>query len=56
VKYEDVYLRDYQDIQEVKEGLGRYFDLYNFERLHQSLDYNTPASAYYERREVRATA
>jgi putative transposase len=56
VKYEEVYLRDYQDIQEVKEGLGRYFDLYNYERLHQSLDYNTPSSVYYARREVRATA
>lgn len=56
VKYEEVYLRDYQDIQEVKEGLRRYFDLYNYERLHQSLDYNTPANVYYARKEVRATA
>jgi putative transposase len=56
VKYEEVYLRDYQDIQEVEEGLERYFDLYNYERLHQSLDYNTPYSVYYARREVKATA
>lgn len=56
VKYEEVYLRDYQDINEAKEGLSRYFDLYNFERLHQSLDYRTPASVYFERKEVRATA
>jgi putative transposase len=56
VKYEEVYLRDYEDIHEAREGLSRYFELYNNERLHQSLDYRTPASVYFERKEVRATA
>jgi len=27
-------------------GLGRYFDFYNFERLHQALDYRTPAEVH----------
>jgi len=34
VKYEKVYLHDYQSIQEAKEGLKRYFWFYNEERLH----------------------
>ena len=54
VKYEEAYLRDYLDIDEAKEGLRRYFELYNYERLHQSLDYRTPASVYFERKEVMA--
>ena len=28
-------------------GLGRYFPFYNEERLHQSLDYRTPAEVYH---------
>jgi putative transposase len=46
VKYEEVYLNDYQSPREVRNGLTRYFHFYNFERPHQSLDYCTPALAY----------
>ena len=52
VKYEEVYLKDYQTPAEAKLGLGRYFKLYNNERLHQSLDYRTPAEVYGGRRIV----
>jgi len=52
VKYEEVYLKDYQTVAEAKLGLGRYFELYNTERLHQSLDYCTPAEVYGGRRIV----
>ncbi len=47
VKYEEVYLRDYADADEAREGLRRYFRLYNVERLHQSLGYRTPAEVYF---------
>jgi len=47
VKYEEVYLHDYQSIQEAKDGLKRYFWFYNEERLHQALGYRTPAEIYY---------
>ena len=48
VKYEEVYLNDYQNVRAAKEGLGRYFGFYNTERLHQSLGYATPTEVYYK--------
>lgn len=46
VKYEEVYLKDYRHVPEAISGLGGYFRFYNDERLHQSLDYRTPAAVY----------
>ena len=46
VKYEEVYLRDYQTPAEARLGLGRYFGYYNHLRRHRSLDRQTPASVY----------
>ena len=46
VKYEDIYLRAYERVPELTQGLGRYFPFYNEERLHQALDYQTPAAVY----------
>ena len=43
VKYEEVYLHDYQEMPVAHRGLGTYFQFYNEARLHQSLDYQTPA-------------
>jgi putative transposase len=48
VKYEEVYLNEYADAREAREGLGEYFRFYNEERLHQSLGYRTPAEAHEE--------
>ena len=46
VKYEDVYLRDYETPAEARLGLGRYFDYYNHLRRHRSLGRRTPADVY----------
>jgi len=46
VKYEKVYLCDFQSVSEAYSGLGEYFEFYNHERIHQSLDYQTPAQIY----------
>jgi putative transposase len=48
VKQEEVYIRDYRNIGEAVDGLGRYFDFYNHRRLHQSLQYRTPATVYWQ--------
>jgi len=47
VKYENVYIHDYRDIEEAREGLAEYFRFYNHRRIHQSLDYKTPAEVYF---------
>ena len=46
VKYEDVYLRDYETPAEARLGLDRYFAYYNHLRRHRSLGRRTPASVY----------
>ncbi|MFC1601395.1 IS3 family transposase, partial [Candidatus Sumerlaeota bacterium] len=50
VKYEEVYLKDYEDVRDATRSLGRYFEFYNHERLHQSLGYRTPAAVYHNRK------
>jgi putative transposase len=47
VKYEEVYLHDSGSPREAQQNLGRYFNFYNFDRPHQTLDYRTPADLYY---------
>jgi putative transposase len=48
VKQEEVYIRDYQNVEDAVSGLGDYFDFYNHRRLHQSLQYQTPAAVYWQ--------
>lgn len=50
VKYEEVYLKDYQSGIEARENLTKYFEFYNYRRLHETLGYLTPAQVYFERR------
>lgn len=47
VKYEDIYLQRYETVPALIQGLQLYFHFYNYERLHQSLDYQTPAEIYF---------
>lgn len=47
VKYENIYLYDYASVPELTRGLTDYFRFYNYERLHQGLDYQTPAEVHY---------
>lgn len=46
VKYEEVYIKDYETVAEAVKGLGSYFKFYNNERFHQSLEYQTPLQVY----------
>lgn len=47
VKYENVFLSSYQNLQAAQAGLSEYFDFYNHQRPHQSLDYQTPSTVYF---------
>lgn len=46
VKYEEVYLHEYETPREARQSLTRYLTFYNEQRPHQSLGYQTPASVY----------
>jgi putative transposase len=46
VKYEEVYLKAYQDGREARAALAHYVHFYNHERPHQALGYRTPAMVY----------
>ena len=49
LKYEEIYIRDYQCVSEGRRGIDYYFNFYNHERPHQSLNYMTPAEVYFQR-------
>ncbi len=47
IKYEEVYLKDYQTVREAEVNIGDFINRYNTVRLHQSLGYRTPAEVYF---------
>jgi len=53
VKYEEVYINEYETVRDAKEGIGRYMSFYNQERPHQSLNYKTPAEVYFDEKEQK---
>ena len=46
LKYEDIYLKGYETVAEIRDGVDRYFDFYNQDRFHQALGYATPVQVY----------
>jgi len=46
VKYEHIYLNVYQDGLSLHKGLKCYFEFYNSQRIHQSLEYKTPNEVF----------
>lgn len=47
LKYDEVYLKEYENIKDARKQIGVYINDYNTVRLHSSLGYKTPASVYY---------
>lgn len=47
LKQEEVYPHAYESVSQAKQGIGRYLTQYNTQRLHQALDYATPAEVYH---------
>ena len=50
VKYEDFYLKSYENGLELYHGMRDYFNFYNRERRHQSLNYSTPCEVFFEQK------
>ena len=47
IKYEEVYLRDYESYRDALLSIGNYIDRYNKKRVHQALRYRTPDEVYF---------
>lgn len=47
VKYEEVYIKNYESVSSAVKSLSLYFQFYNHQRLHQSLSYQTPAKIHF---------
>jgi putative transposase len=46
VKYEDIFLHEYETVSDARRGLAQYFPFYNDERTHETLGYLTPGQVY----------
>ena len=46
VKYEDIYIKNYDCVPDLESGLRAYFRFYDEDRPHQSLGYRTPGEIY----------
>jgi putative transposase len=46
IKYEEVYLRAYDGVEEARQSIGRYIAFYNARRPHAALDGRTPDQTY----------
>jgi len=56
VKYENIYLKAYETVRNLEEGLVEYFEFYNTERPHQSLEYRTPEEVHYGKKALKKYA
>ena len=54
VKYEEIFLKEYNSVWDLRSSLTRFFEFYNNDRPHSSLGNKTPAEVYFERREKQA--
>nr|WP_198925500.1 IS3 family transposase [Dictyobacter vulcani] len=52
IKYEEVYIKEYDNPRTARTDLTRYLHFYNERRLHQALNYRTPAEIYWEEKEI----
>jgi putative transposase len=48
LKFEEVYLKAYQNVAQARRGIAAYFNFYNNERLHQALGYRAPRQVFEE--------
>jgi putative transposase len=48
LKYENIYLNSYSTVAEMKDGIDKYINFFNTERIHQGLEYKTPDEIYFK--------
>ena len=48
LKYDEIYINDYQSVSELRNGIARYMHFYNFNRFHSALGYRKPMNVYLE--------
>lgn len=53
VKYEEIYVKEFQSVDQLRKSLKKYFGFYNHERPHQSFNGQTPAEIYYGKNQLR---
>ena len=56
VKYEKIFLEEFETVTELIAGLKEYFEFYNFERPHQSFKGKTPAEVYWGEKVAKMAA
>lgn len=56
LKYENIFLKRYENMMELKKGVKEFIDFYNNDRLHSSLNYETPDSVYFEENKTKIKA
>lgn len=46
LKYDEIYINDYKSVAELRAGISRFINFYNFNRFHSALDYQKPMDVY----------
>jgi len=46
LKYEEVYVKEYENVKTLKEGIRTFIEFYNGNRLHSALKYDRPMNVY----------
>jgi len=54
LKYEEIYIKEYENVKELKQSIKRYITFYNYKRHHASLQYNKPMNVYQSAMKVAA--
>ena len=53
VKYEEIFLKSYNSVKDLRKELEKYFRFYNYERDHSAHDYKTPWKIYSRNMKVK---
>ena len=53
VKYEEIYVKEFKSVEQLRKVLKKYFDFYNHERSNQSFNTQTSAEVYYGKNQLR---